>query len=251
MRALYEREKAELLAVARAPSWSRAALPAPLERYLDAVQPDLHFETAVVKQRGALRLAQGKPWMPFEAEQVYSLEPPAFVWFADARVAPLVHMLARDKFMGDRGHMLVKLFGMVTVANARGRYIDQGAALRYWGEIITFAESIRSPRLSWEAIDDHRVKLVADDITAVVEFDEDGFLSAVHAQRYRHDGGRSVLTPWSGILGDWQKLGGRMFPTRWESIWHLADGDFSAVKIDVLSVATNQGQAMLQTVPTS
>jgi hypothetical protein len=73
---------------------------------------------------------------------------------------------------------------------------------------------------------------------ARVAFDDQGLPISIRADRFRDVGGTSVLTPWSGHIRDWKLLDGRMFPTSWESIWHLPDGDFSAVRMEVLSVRT-------------
>jgi hypothetical protein len=246
----YAKEKAELVARARpAPSGVDdaariAALPAPVRRYLEGARatalPALGIAT--LAQRGSLRAATDKPWMPFEAEQVYSLDPPGFVWLARARVIPFVHILAHDAFAGGAGNMKISLLGIFTVADARGPEIDQGAALRYWGEIIAFPEAVLGSSLRWEPIDVHRAALIVGhagaELRAEIDFDEQARPIAMHAQRYRDVDGKSVLTPWSGHFRDWRELDGRMFPTRWESVWHLPEGDFSAVKIEVLSLRT-------------
>jgi hypothetical protein len=215
-----------------------------VRRYLEvtgtAGRPPLTF--AVLEQRGALRPAAGKPWMPFEAEQVYSFDPPGFVWRATARAAPLVQMLARDRFVGGKGNMLITLSGAITLADARGPEMDLGAGLRYWGEIVAFPEALRSPFLRWDGIDDTRARLSIEQgslrMSAVVEFGPEGLPVAIHAERYRDVGGTQVLTPWSGHSREWKPVSGRLFPTHWESVWHLPEGDFSAVRMEVLSVHT-------------
>jgi hypothetical protein len=246
----YEAEKADLLRRAReaAPSASRpdatAKLPQPVRRYLEVTRafhaPGLR--AAILKQRGSLRAGAGKPWMPFESEQAYSMEPPGFVWLARAYVVPLVSMLARDKFVDGEGHMLVSLLGLVTVADRRGPEMDLGAGLRYWGEIISFPEMATSRYLRWEPIDDHRARLRIEQgglaMSAAVDFGEDGLPTGIHAQRYRDVDGIPVLTPWSGHSRQWQPFGRRLFPTDWESVWHLPEGDFNAVKMEVHEVTT-------------
>ena len=246
----FEAEKSELHARSRAAEAvgiaSRALhpLPLPVRRYLEVTGSNgqLAARVAMLEQRGTLRMAPDKPWIPFTAEQVYSFAPPGFLWMANARVAPLVPMLARDRFVADRGNMLVRLLGVFTVADASGREIDQGAALRYWGEIVCFPASVLDPALQWEAIDDHRARLVVtlagSTVQAVVEFDDAGLLTAVHADRWRDVGGKGVLTPWSGTSRNWKDFNGRLFPAQWESVWHLPEGDFTAVRIENLRLVT-------------
>jgi len=245
----YDAEKAALLRrgrEARRPvpePATDADLPAPVRRYLEVThgfqQPGL--ETAIVKQRGALRPAPDKGWMPFEAEQAYAVEPPGFVWLARARLAPLVSLLARDAVVGGRGNMRINVAGVFTLANALGPELDQGAGLRYWGEIISFPEVVTSPYLRWTPVDARSARLAIAqgglEASAVVEFDAMGYISAMHADRYREVDGQRLLTPWSGSFRDWRRIRGRAFPTRWGSVWHLPEGDFEAVRIEVLDVA--------------
>ena len=71
---------------------------------------------------------------------------------------------------------------------------------------------------------------------ASVEFTADGEPTAFHANRYRDVNGQQVLTPFSGFLTDWKVVDGRRIPAHWEAMWHLAEGDLTYVRIDVLAV---------------
>ncbi|WP_375765874.1 hypothetical protein NR798_29780 [Archangium gephyra] len=248
--ARYETEKAALLQQARSgapPAGAGIAaesLPPPVRRYLQVTRagdkPLPRF--AIVQQRGGLRTAADKPWMPFEAEQVYSLEPPGFLWFARAKVAPGVHMLARDKFVGLRGNMLITLGGLITLADGTGPQMDQGAALRFWGEALAFPELVRSPSLHWEAMNETQARVRIEQgelkLEAVIDYNEQGLPIAMHAQRYRDVNGTGVLTAWTGYSREWRELDGRLFPTQWESVWHLPEGDFPAVRMEILHLQT-------------
>lgn len=248
----YEAEREQLLrrgrlAVPAAAVTPPASLPPPVQRYLEVTRSldSPSARIAVLKQRGTLRTASDKPWMPFESEQVYSLEPPAFVWLAKAQVAtPIVHMLARDKFVDGEGNMLVSLLGVLTVADGHGPAMDQGAALRYWGEILALPGAVLNPHLRWEAVsgNDRQARLSIEQgalqLSALIEFDEQGLLAAVHAHRYRDVDGRQVLTPWSGHMRDWKRIDGLLFPASWQSVWHLPEGDLVAVRMEILSIRT-------------
>jgi hypothetical protein len=249
-RARYETEKAELLKKARSPSPPASAgasvdsLPPPVRRYLEVTRaegkPIPRF--ALLQQRGGLRTAADKPWMPFESEQIYSMDPPGFLWLARAKIAPGVHMLARDKFVDVRGNMWITLEGLLTVANGVGPEMDQGAGLRFWGEALAFPELVRSPYLRWEAMSDTQARVRIEQgelkLEAVIEFNEQGLPIATHAQRYRDVNGKGVLTPWTGHSREWRELDGRLFPTQWESVWHLPEGDFPAVRMEILHIQT-------------
>jgi len=250
LQAQFEEEKAELIRLARSRPRNLSAasptnLPAPVRRYLEVADASRNDVTqgAILVQRGAIRTAPGKSWMPFTAEQVYAMEPPGFVWLAKARVAPFVWMTAKDRFIGGAGNMHIRLGDLVTVANAHGPEIDQGAGLRYWGEMLAFPDMVFSPRLRWESLDAHRARFTVRDsdplVSAVATFSADGLPSATHAERYRDaGGGKRVLTLWSGLMKEWRMISGRRFPAVWESVWHLDTGDFLAVKMEILKVQT-------------
>jgi len=217
-------------------------LPAPVKRYLElsgalSAPP---VRTVVLKQAGAIRTAAGKPWMAFEAEQVYSVEPPGFLWLARSRFAPFIDIWVRDKFVDGRGNMLVRLFGLFALVDADGPGIDQGAALRFWGEIIAFPSAVLSPHLAWHPVGANEARMLIAQgglqLDARVEFTADGEPTAFHANRYRDVNGRQVLTPFSGFLTDWKVVDGKRIPAHWEAVWHLAEGDLTYVKIDVLAV---------------
>jgi uncharacterized protein DUF6544 len=111
----YAKEKADLIERARAgsPPAQAADLPPPVQRYLETTRGAYNprLEVATLRQRGTLRAAADKPWIPFEAEQLYSIEPPAFIWLANARMASVVPLLARDKFVDGKGNMLPRWSG--------------------------------------------------------------------------------------------------------------------------------------------
>jgi hypothetical protein len=243
LRRTYEAEKAALLGRAKGatPAVSAAPPPGPVRKYLDATRGFANpaLTSALLRQAGGLRVKPGGRLIPFESEQVYTLCPPGFVWFAKARLAPFISLLARDAFVDGKGNMVVALPGGIRVVDARGAQIDQGAALRYWGEIEAFPDAAAAMR--WEAVDNARARFTVEDdglrIGALVEFDAGGFPFATHADRYRDvGGGKAELTAWSGYFAEWKSLGGRAFPTRWESVWHLPGGDFPAVRMEILRV---------------
>ena len=244
----YDAEKSALLqqgTLTHAYSVDPAAvdeLPAPVKRYLElsgalSAPP---VKTVVLKQAGAIRTAAGKPWMAFAAEQVYSVEPPGFLWLARSRLAPFIDIWVRDKFVDGRGNMLVRLFGLFALVDAAGPGIDQGAALRFWGEIIAFPSAVLSPHLAWHPVGANEARMLIAQgglqLDASVEFTADGEPTAFHANRYRDVHGQQVLTPFSGFLTDWKVVDGKRIPAHWEAVWHLAEGDLTYVKIDILAV---------------
>ncbi len=249
-RSLYAAEKAELFRAGIAapvflPDPARVRkLPEPVRRYLEilSVKREAAGRMLVLHQSGVLRSAPDAAWTPFTAEQAYSVIPPGFVWLARARMAPGIDLWARDKYVDGRGHMLVTLLGLVTLADATGPDLDRGAALRFLGEIVAFPPGIVAPDVGWRTIDPRHAGLFirrGDELwDGIAEFDGRGLLSAFHARRPMDRGGRSEEHAWSGTFSDWREIDGLFFPGHWEATWHLPDGDFTSVKIDIRRIAT-------------
>jgi len=79
-------------------------------------------------QRGDI-LLRGK-WLPFTAEETYTLEPPSFEWNAAVRLLGLPLARAKDSLVGGQGLMHVQLLNLCTVVDATGPEMDQGALMR-------------------------------------------------------------------------------------------------------------------------
>ena len=197
MRRGFTRERDALLRHAREAVRGEVApapletLPAPVRRYLEVAGTGAgsRLVTALLVQRGALRAGVDQPWVQFESEQACAMEPPGFVWLARASAAPGVGILAQDQYVHGRGRMRVRALGLLSIANASGPEIDQGAGLRYWSEVLAFPESTMSPRLRWQPIDVRHARFTvvgaSPALSAEVEFDATGLPCATRAGRYR------------------------------------------------------------------
>lgn len=216
-------------------------LPPPLVKYLDLATPDEEtgVRVAVLRQRGTIRSELGDQGSSFEAEQVYSMKPPGFLWLA--KTAGMPPVVVRDHYIDGEGLHVERYFGAFAMDDeSRGPEIDQAAALRYWCEVMAFPEMVTHPSVEWDKVSDDKARLFARHgeqlFDVVVSFGTNGFPKSFHAERFREVGSERVLTPWSAVFSDWEIIDGRLFPRTWESIWHLSEGDLTAVKMEILSV---------------
>jgi hypothetical protein len=221
------------------------ALPAPVRRWLEASGALGHARAATVrlKQRGEMRTAPDKPWMPVEAEQYFSIDPPGFVWRVHAKMARVLPIAGRDRYAAGRGHMLIKVGSLFTVADAAGPAIDQGALLRYLGEIIWFPSAALSDTISWSAIDDHsaRATMRYGDVSAsmIYTFDEGGRVVQQAAERYMTGAGPARLERWVIPITEWRKFCGIEVPSRGDAVWKLPAGDFSYYRWEIVDIEVN------------
>lgn len=213
-----------------------AGLPAPAARYLRQVlregQPMVR--RARIDWRGEFNLGQAgnDNWKPFQATQVYVVDPPGFVWDARIAVAPALDVLVRDMFLDGQGSMLGRVAGWITVVDAaRTPQLSTAALQRHLGEALWFPTALLpSQGVRWEPVDDARARatLGAGDTSATVEFrfGADGLVEEVWvAARLFDDGkGRRVLRPWRARVMGWREFEGMKLPARAVAEWMLDAG---------------------------
>jgi hypothetical protein len=221
-------------------------LPPPVRRWLEVSGTIGRARAATVrlKQRGELRTGPDKPWMPVVAEQYFSVDPPGFVWRVDARMMRVLPIAGRDRYAGGHGNMLIKLGSLVTVADGVGPKMDQGALLRFLGEIVWFPSAALSGAISWEAIDARRARATMSyggtSASAVFTFGADGRFESLTAERYMGAGEGARLETWFIPVTESRVVRGIDMPVRGDAFWKLAAGDFDYYRWEVTDVEVNQ-----------
>lgn len=213
------------------PSPSRAiALPAPVERYrLLAVGDHAPVRTLRLTHGGTFRMSLKDKARPILGTQLFTADPPGFVWSGRVRMAPGLWVDARDMSISGAGSMRVLLDDTISLADAHGPELDQGSALRLLAEMPWYPTALFDARtVRWEAIDATHaratLRLGNDEVSGTFEFDADGLPLRMTAQRFG-DGG--VLRPWSGVYRDWREVAGMRVPFEAEVTWELDTGPFT------------------------
>jgi hypothetical protein len=165
-------------------------LPEPVQKYLRYTQiigtEKINFVR--LKQKGFFRQKPDQDWAPLEAEEYYTTHPPGFIWHGKIKANHFLSVKARDKYHGGEGNMLIKLWGLITVADAKGDEMDQGALVRYLNEIMWFPTAYLNDYIEWEPIDSNSAKVTMSyegvTASAVVYFNEKGEMTNFVAKRY-------------------------------------------------------------------
>lgn len=221
-----------------------APLPAPVRRWLETsgVVGKPRARTVRVLQRGGMRTSPDAAFMPARATQYFTVDEPGFVWTVDVTMKGLP-VVGRDTFTDGRGHMLIKVGGLITVADGTGEKFDQGTLLRFLGETVWFPSAALSPWLRWEPIDEHSARATMSwkgtTGSATFEFDERGRVKGLFARRY-FDG--KTLEDWRIPITAWKALRGVEVPTQGGAVWKLASGDFDYYHWEILDVETNTAE---------
>lgn len=196
-----------------------------------------------LKQKADMRLGKNKSWMPVEAEQYFTSDKPGFIWKANIKVAPLLHISGRDKYENGEGNMLIKVSSLFTVADSKGKEIDQGTLLRYLAETIWFPTAALNDYLTWEEIDAESAKatMTYGGITAsgIFTFNDKGQVIKFEAERYGEFDGKTSLETWSIPVRDYKEFGGVRIPTKGDVTWKLDTGDFNWFNFELTEIEYN------------
>ncbi|MCY7376315.1 MAG: hypothetical protein LH472_10140 [Pyrinomonadaceae bacterium] len=206
-------------------------LPAPVARYFRLALKDGQpiVRTARIRYAGEFKL-NGK-WTPFDSEQHFSANPPAFVWDADMKMNPLMNVRVRDGFTDGKGSMNAKIFALFSVMNAHDDVkLDAGALQRYLAELAWLPTALLpSENLHWTAIDENRASATLTDgkTTVSLEFrfnDAGELIEAFTPARFYGTNGEYKTFPWLGRFWNYEERGGMMIPIEGEVEWQMPEG---------------------------
>jgi hypothetical protein len=216
-------------------------LPAPVARYvalaIDPARPAIH--TVRLRHGGTFRMKPNQRWFPIRGKQFFSADPPGFVWWGRIRMVPGVWIDARDKLVDGSANMRILAESLVVLGDSSGSEIDESSAVRLLAEMLWFPTTLLDERfVSWSPIDDESARATlrvrGREVNAVFHFGPDGLPARISARRYRDvGGGRSVLTPWSGVARDYRKVSGLTVPFEVDAIWELESGPFRCLSFVV------------------
>ena len=163
---------------------------------------------------------------PIRGEQLFTADPPGFVWTGHIVMAPGVWVDARDMLVAGKGSMRVQLDATVTVVDMRGPELDQGSALRLLAEMPWYPTALFDPRIvTWSAIDPTHARATLrfgdGEVSGVFEFGPDGLPLQMSAERFTDKG---ELRPWGGVYRDYRTVSGMRVPFEAEVTWQLETG---------------------------
>jgi hypothetical protein len=221
------------------------ALPEPVQRYLSYSQVvgKEPIRTVRLKQLGKMRQSARQPWMKFDAEEYYSVNPPGFLWVGTMRKGGFPLVRARDRYRDGKGNMQIKLGTIFTIADATGEEMDQGSMMRYLNEMMWFPTAFLEANVSFEPVDQTSAKVTLTDVgkhvAATMYFDEEGRVTNFVAPRYREVSGKNELATWSTPITAYGEFGGLKLPVEAKAVWKLKEGDLEYFDVVIPDLAYN------------
>lgn len=229
-----------------------SGIPEPVQRYLRYSKVIGHENISCVrlKQQGFIKMNPNGKWIPLEAEEYYTVDPPALLWYCRAKMMPLLTFEAVDRYVDNTGWMQGKLLSFVKVVDASGTEMDQGAMMRYFNEMIWFPTSFISDKVKWTPMNANKAKGTfsygGKSVSAYFHFDDHGRLTNFVADRYRSVEDGFVLEKWSTPVHTYEEHGGLILPTAGEAVWQLDSGDFSYIRLKISDVKYNSPMGFWQ-----
>jgi hypothetical protein len=193
--------------------------------------------------------------MPVTAQQYIVVDKPGFIWIADVKPAPFVHLSGRDKYEDGHGQMLIKLLSLFPVANAKGPHTDQGTLLRYLAETVWAPGAALSKYITWEQLDSMSAQATMTycgvSASGIFTFNQQGDFIRFEARRYYDRKTGPTLENW---LVEVEKQGYKEFegirvPAKTTVTWKLAQGDFTWFKLEITQMGYNKEQGYPNDVP--
>ena len=209
-----------------------SSLPALVRGYVERVLPSgsLAGRTVRLEQIGEMVLNPGAKPRGFRASEVFAIDRVAFAWRAHFPIVGPLGLRVVDGYDGRDGLLEVRLLGL-PLQRKRGAEIAAGETFRYLAELAWAPPAILANReLAWRELDARTVEVATDAgdkrIAVRVIFNASGEIEQTAAERPRAEAA-GALTPWIGVYGDYQQLGGMRVPTSGEVRWDLDEGPFT------------------------
>ena len=226
------REMRALLAVkpSKTPRPASGALPAPVARYRELALGDrAPVRTLKLRHAGTFCMSATSKPLPIRGTQLFTADPPGFVWSARVQMFPGIWVDARDMAANGAGSMRVLLDSTVPIADAHGPELDQGSALRLLAEMVWYPTALFDARyVTWSAIDARHasatLRFGEREVSGTFEFGADGLPASMNAERYMEKRG---LRGWGGTYADWRRVSGMLVPFEATVSWRLESGPFS------------------------
>ncbi|MEP7052649.1 MAG: DUF6544 family protein, partial [Pseudomonadota bacterium] len=207
-----------------------AELPSPVARYRKLALGDgPPVRTLKLRHVGTFCMSSSSKPLPIQGTQLFTSDPPGFVWSARIQMFPGVWVDARDMAAKGEGSMRVLLDSTVTIADAHGPELDQGSALRLLAEMVWYPTALFDARyVTWSAIDARHatatLRFGERQVSGTFEFGTDGLPVGMNAERFMDKQG---LRPWGGTYGDWREVSGMLVPFEATVTWQLESGPFT------------------------
>jgi len=222
-------------------------LPAPVRKYI-------HYSGSIGKEKvlnfrvefsGGIRSSSSEEFMPLRSVQYNFTDQPTRLFYIVAKKKGIpakgIHIYKDRKAI-----MLIKILGLFTVVDARGKEMDQGETVTVFNDMCFMAPaSLIDRNIEWEEIDDLTVGAIFTNgnitIGATLYFNEKGELvNFLSNDRFETTDGKTYInSPWITPATEYADINGYRLPSRAKLIYKRPDEDFCYGEFNLRSIEYN------------
>lgn len=220
----------------------------------DAVQKYLIYTGALGKEKvknmrvvmeGEFKTDPKRGWSRIKTYQYNFFEQPTRIYFLKMRMFGLP-VIGLHSYSNATASMLIKLGGLVTVADGKGQEMNQGETVTVFNDMCLLAPaSLIDDRIKWEVINEHTVKAHYNNngyvISAELYFNDRGqLINFVSEDRFYSPTGKTYQKArWSTPVTEYKEIKGMKLPAYGEAIWHFPEGDYRYAKLNIEEIEYN------------
>lgn len=214
-------------------------LPDPVQRWLrhSGVPGTSMPGTVRLRQRGEF-LMDEFGWVPYRAEQYFTVDRPGFVWKATFRLAPFVSVNGRDMYRAGAASIEMRVLSLINVANRKEGGLNQGALLRFLGETQWFPAAALADYITWEPIDadSARATMTYGGIAASMTFRYDADGRPIECTAARYNDARDHDETWINANSSEATFGDLQLPAAGEARWEYKTGPYPYIRWQITNV---------------
>jgi len=225
-----------------------------LQHLPDIVRRYLHCTGVVGKEKvinfraefkGRIRSSSADRWMPLKSVQYNFTDEPTRLFYITATKMGIpakgIHIYKEQK-----ATMLVKIAGLFTVSDAKGKEMDQGETVTLFNDMCFMAPATLIDRnIHWEPVDSLTVKARYTNgnitIGATLFFNEQGELvNFISNDRFETKDGKQYFNyPWMTPVSGYTNINGYHLPSGAKLIYKHPDEDFCYGEFDLVGIEFN------------
>lgn len=220
----------------------------------DIVRKYLRFTGSVGKEKvisfraefnGGIRSASADKFMSLRSVQYNFTDQPTRIFYIVARKMG-IPALGLHLYKDRKAIMLIKLLGLFTVSDARGKEMDQGETVTVFNDMCFMAPAtLIDKNIEWKVIDDLTVEASFTNgtitISATLYFNEKGELvNFISYDRFETSDGKTYKNyPWLTPVTGYTTINGYTLPSGAKLIYKHPDEDFCYGEFNLVNVEYN------------
>jgi hypothetical protein len=195
--------------------------------------------------RGGIRSGPADKYMPLKSVQYNFTDQPTRIFYIVARKMG-IPALGLHLYKDRKAIMLIKLLGLFTVSDARGKEMDQGETVTLFNDMCFMAPAtLTDKNIEWKEIDDLTVEARFTNgpisIGATLMFNEKGELvNFISNDRFETSDGKSYNNyPWLTPVTGYTTINGYTLPSGAKLIYKHPDEDFCYGEFNLVNIEYN------------